>query len=54
MAREFVGREVGALVARARFVDPYVHLNALLNSLINWRGNRTPLNATEHAGVAMG
>ena len=54
MAREFVGSEVGALVARARFVYPYVHVNAFLNSLIDWRGDRAPLNATEHAGVAMG
>ena len=47
------GRERGALIARARFIDPNVDFDAFVVRLIDRRCRGAPVDAGDPAGVAM-
>ena len=51
---ELPGGERGALVARARLVDPDVDRYAFIVSLVDWGRRGAPVDAGEPAGVAVG
>ena len=51
---QFPGRQIGALVAWAGFVDPHMDVHTGFKRLIDRGGRRAPAQAGQPAGVAMG